>query len=130
MYSLKFRSEGADPKKSRDLVVWFSALGLTVSAANAVDLEKGKTLYSQRCATCHGDTGAGDGPIAASLPPEQKPRNFQEGKYKYATDDDKFKELIKKGGAAVGLSMLMPAQADLSDDDIESLLVYVHSLKK
>ncbi len=116
--------------KIRDLVVCFSALGLTVSAANAVDLEKGKTLYSQRCATCHGDTGAGDGPIAASLPPEQKPRNFQEGKYKYATDDDKFKELIKKGGAAVGLSMLMPAQADLSDDDIESLLVYVHSLKK
>jgi hypothetical protein len=27
------------------------------------------------------------------------------------------------------LSMLMPAQADLNDDDIESLLLYVHSLK-
>lgn len=116
--------------KIRHLVICLCALGLTVSAAHAVDLEKGKTLYSQRCATCHGDTGAGDGPIAASLPPEQKPRNFQEAKYKYATDDDKFKELIKKGGAAVGLSMLMPGQADLSDDDIESLLVYVHSLKK
>ncbi len=106
-----------------------SVVGLLTTAAHAVDMEKGKTLYSQRCATCHGEKGAGDGPIGASLPPEQKPRNFQQGGYKYATDDDKFKELIKKGGAAVGLSMLMPAQADLSDDDIESVLLYVHSLK-
>jgi mono/diheme cytochrome c family protein len=102
---------------------------MTFSCAQAADMEKGKALYSQRCATCHGEKGAGDGPIGASLPPEQKPRNLQEGGYKYATDDDKFKEIIKKGGAAVGLSMLMPAQADLSDDDIESVLLYVHSLK-
>ncbi len=113
----------------RYFALCLSALAMTFTAAHAADMEKGKTLYSQRCATCHGEKGAGDGPIGASLPPEQKPRNFQEGVYKYATDDDKFKELIKKGGAAVGLSMLMPGQADLSDDDIESVLLYVHSLK-
>jgi len=114
---------------SRHIVLCLAFSALTLGTAHAVDLEKGKTLYAQRCATCHGDKGAGDGPIAASLPAEQKPRNFQEAKYKYATDDDKFKELIKKGGAAVGLSMLMPGQADLSDDDIESLLLFVYSLK-
>jgi mono/diheme cytochrome c family protein len=98
--------------------------------AEAADLAKGKTLYSQRCSTCHGEKGAGDGPIALSLPAEQKPRNLQEGKNKFATDDDKFRQLIKKGGAAVGLNVLMPAQSDLKDDDIDSLLLFVHSLKK
>jgi len=99
-------------------------------SAQAADLAKGKTLYSQRCSTCHGEKGAGDGPIALSLPAEQKPRNLQEGKNKFATDDDKFRQLIKKGGAAVGLNVLMPAQSDLKDDDIDSLLLFVHSLKK
>lgn len=27
-----------------------------------------ETLYAQRCLSCHGATGRGDGPIAASLP--------------------------------------------------------------
>lgn len=107
-----------------------SALFAATPLTQAADLAKGKTLYTQRCATCHGEKGAGDGPIALSLPPEQKPRNLQEGKNKFATDDDKFRELMKKGGAAVGLNMLMPAQSDLSADDVDSLILFVHSLKK
>ena len=101
----------------------------TVSA-HAADMEKGKTLYTQRCAGCHGDKGAGDGPVAQALPPDQKPRNFQEGGFKFATDDAKMKELFKKGGAGVGLSPLMPPQPDLSDPDLESLVLVVKSLKK
>jgi mono/diheme cytochrome c family protein len=107
-----------------------AVLTLAQPYAMAADLQKGQTLYAQRCATCHGDKGAGDGPIALSLPAEQKPRNLQEGKYKFATDDNKFRELMKKGGAAVGLNMLMPAQSDLKEDDVDSLLLFVHSLKK
>lgn len=106
------------------------SLGVISSTeATAADLAKGQTLFATRCASCHGDKGAGDGPIAAGLPAEQKPRNLQGSDMKFATTDDKFKELMKKGGAGVGLSMLMPAQADLSDADIESLLAYVKSLK-
>jgi mono/diheme cytochrome c family protein len=107
-----------------------AAIFAATPVSQAADLAKGKTLYTQRCSTCHGDKGAGDGPIALSLPPEQKPRNLQEGKNKFATDDDKFRELMKKGGAAVGLNMLMPAQSDLNADDVDSLLLFVHSLKK
>ena len=47
----------------------------TVAAQNLpADLPRGKTLYQNHCATCHGQTGWGDGPTAASL--RVAPENF------------------------------------------------------
>jgi cytochrome c553 len=100
------------------------------SPAFAADAAKGQALYSQRCAMCHGDKGAGDGALAATMPEGQKPRNLAAGQNKFATDDAKLKELIKKGGAAVGLSVLMPAQADLSDEQLGDVVAFLNSLKK
>ena len=97
-------------------------------AANA-DIGKGKTLFETRCAACHGSTGAGDGPVAAGLPPETKPRNLQNGELKVAADDAKFTELLQKGGGALGLSPLMPSQPDLGAADIASIIEYVKSLR-
>lgn len=101
-----------------------------VYAATASDTTKGAELYAQRCAMCHGDKGAGDGALAATFPEGQKPRNLGSGENKYATDDAKLKEVISKGGAAVGLSVLMPAQADLNDTQLNDLVAFVNSLKK
>ena len=103
---------------------------LYCSSAFAGDVEKGKLQFSQRCASCHGAQGAGDGPIAASLPPESKPRNLQEGVFKYATDAAKFKELMQKGGAGVGLNPLMTGAPGASDADIDDIYAFVKSLKK
>lgn len=100
------------------------------TAAHAADAEKGKTLFAQRCASCHGDKGAGDGPVGMALPPEMKPRNLQEGVFKVATDDEKMKNLIHTGGAANGLNPLMPAQADLADADLADLVAFIRTLKK
>ena len=107
-------------------------LGVSTFISNSAfaDLAKGKELFSQRCASCHGELGAGDGPVAMALPPEMKPRDLQKYDVKYAKDDAKFKELLKKGGAAVGLNPMMPPQPDLSDADIDSVIAFVHSLKK
>jgi cytochrome c len=106
------------------------SLLLIASPAKAADVSKGAALYAQRCAMCHGDKGAGDGALAATLPEGQKPRNLGAGANKYATDDAKLAEVIKKGGAAVGLSVLMPAQADLKDEQLGDLVAFVNSLKK
>jgi cytochrome c oxidase cbb3-type subunit 3 len=103
----------------------------TVASANAAgDAAKGQALYAQRCAMCHGEKGAGDGALAATMPADQKPRNLSGNEYKYATDDAKLKEIISKGGASVGLSVLMPAQSDLNDAQLDDLIAFVKSLRK
>ena len=103
---------------------------LVPSIATAADLEKGIAIYTQRCVTCHGVSGMGDGPVGAGLPPAMKPRDFQSAAFKYTTDDAKMKEVIVKGGVPFGLNPLMAPQAGLSEDDLNNLVAYVHSLKK
>ncbi|MGH7835352.1 MAG: FTR1 family protein, partial [Candidatus Binatia bacterium] len=40
-------------------------------------LQAGRNVYARNCAQCHGDTGRGDGPSAATMQPkEPKPANF------------------------------------------------------
>lgn len=103
---------------------------LSSSDAMAGDAAKGKARFAALCATCHGDNGAGDGPVAAALPADQKPTNFVTGTMKFAKDEAKFKELLQKGGAAVGLNPMMPPQAGLTDGDLSDLYAFVVSLKK
>ncbi len=115
---------------NRVFIYLFIGLLSITNTTWAADAAKGKELFGTLCASCHGQEGAGDGPVAAALPAEQKPRNLKDGAFKYATDDAKMKDLLKKGGMAVGLSPLMPAQAQLSDADIDNVIAFVHSLKK
>ena len=46
----------------------------TVMTPNEALMARGKALYAQTCATCHGAEGKGDGPGGTGLTP--KPRNF------------------------------------------------------
>jgi mono/diheme cytochrome c family protein len=39
----------------------------TASAQRSNNLERGRQLYYQYCASCHGEDGRGTGPVAASL---------------------------------------------------------------
>ena len=84
-------------------------------------------LYQLRCATCHGETGAGDGPAADFLYP--RPRDFTAGLWKYKTspgdlpprDRDLFNS-IKSG--LTGTSM--PAWSSMfTDPQIEGLVKYI-----
>lgn len=112
------------------LFVAVTTVLMAASPAFGADLEKGKALFAARCAMCHGEKGAGDGPVAATIPESQKPRNLTTGANKYVTDDAKLAELLAKGGAAVGLSVMMPPQPDLKAQDIQDLIAFVNSLKK
>lgn len=109
-------------------VLIIGAIFLLPFAAQA-DVAKGKELFTQKCATCHGPDGAGDGPAAAALPPEMKPRNLHTGPFKVAVDQAKLKDLIKQGGMPFGLSPLMAPQP-MSDEELASVSDFVMSLRK
>jgi len=114
----------------KKIVLFLASTMFSISLAHAADVNAGQALFAQRCAMCHGEKGAGDGALAATMPEGQKPRNLVAGGNKYATDDAKLKELLQKGGAALGLSVLMPAQSDLNDSQLNDLVAFVNSLKK
>ncbi len=49
-------------------------------------LARGKALYGQQCALCHGPDGKGDGPVAATY--RTRPRDLTTGKYKLKSTPD------------------------------------------
>ncbi len=107
-----------------------ASLAVTPSVARAGDAAKGKATFITLCSSCHGNEGLGDGPTGLALPPEMKPRNLQTGDFKFATDDAKFKELLQKGGAAVGLNPLMTGAPSATPEEIDNMIAFVRSLKK
>lgn len=75
-------------------------------------------VYTSRCASCHGEAGRGDGPLAGSLQP--RPRSFSDP-WKGDRTEARARAVIREGGAAHGLSPLMPPHPDLTDQEIEAL---------
>ena len=93
--------------------------------ANSVEPgEKG--LYRQLCASCHGESGQGRGPVAASQNPY--PREFRHGVFKYKSTARKNKPVKADIARALrkGLSgSQMPLFNKLPNDKIDALVDYV-----
>lgn len=86
----------------------------------------GADLFAQNCAACHGATGGGDGPAAAGLNP--KPRKLSDKATMEKISDDTIISTIKKGGAAMGKSPVMPAFTQLDDAQVKTLLAHIRTL--
>jgi cytochrome c553 len=118
-------------KRTYDVTVFIVALWVvmlsTALVAYAADAEQGKKLYGQFCASCHGQSGKGDGPAAAALNP--KPRDHTDREYMSKLSDDEMLKVIKNGGASVGKSPLMPPWgASLKDEQIQDIMAHIRSL--
>ncbi|RMF11892.1 MAG: cytochrome c [Candidatus Dadabacteria bacterium] len=113
----------------KKLILFGASLALALpGAALAGDAAAGKAKYDMFCSSCHGASGKGDGPAGAALNP--KPRNFTDAAWQDKVDDAHIAKVIKEGGAAAGLSPLMPPWgASLSDDDVNNIVAYIRSLK-
>jgi cytochrome c1 len=94
-------------------------------AAVEADTEAGKSDYHIYCASCHGETGAGDGPVAQALNP--KPARHNDGAYMNPLEDDYLFKVIKFGGASVGKSAMM-APLGLSDQKIHNVIAFMRTL--
>lgn len=83
-------------------------------------LAKGKAVYKAECASCHGDSGRGDGPKAGTL--EQKPRDLATPAITSQSDGSIFWKLTE--GKAP-----MPNYAKFSEEERWSVINYMRSLK-
>ena len=100
-------------------------------AAEAASAEaEAAKIFSERCVTCHGASGAGDGPASAGLVP--KPRNFQDPAWQKSVSDEHIEQIVQYGGPAVGRSAAMPANPDLMSKPavVAALRAHVRSLAK
>lgn len=103
--------------------------GGTAPTAKTGD-ERARAMFESICATCHGISGEGNGQAASSLP--VKPRNYTDAAWQASVTDAQIKEIIVKGGQAMGKSPLMPANPDLAGDPekLDGLLKIIRSFKK
>jgi len=100
-------------------------LASTATAAHAQqpDLTAGRALFVKRCSVCHGEKADGNSNLARMLDP--KPANLLVSKL----DSVARNQIIRKGGAAVGRSPVMPNwEAELSEAELRDVIGYVASL--
>ncbi len=96
-------------------------------AAVEADATVGKADYQIYCASCHGETGEGDGPVAQALNP--KPARHNDGAYMNPLTDDYLFKVIKFGGLSVGKSSMMaPLGGSLSDQQIHDVIAFIRTL--
>jgi len=112
------------------------ALGLALApAARAADLAKGRLLFEQNCASCHGAGGKGDGPIGQALAAQGiPPRDFTKADFKFDTDKDgragsdaDLMDVIKNGAGAYDGSPLMAPWSHLGDPALADLVAYIRT---
>jgi high-affinity iron transporter len=100
-----------------NVVAYVSSLRTT-----RAQLREGEGLYTQRCASCHGVTGAGDGALARSLttlPPEIGTMAWQ-----VEHSDEEIAAVVKHGIAGSA----MPPSSDLTDAQAAAVVAYTRTL--
>ena len=99
----------------------------TADEGSGVGAAEAESIFKSRCSTCHGMEGKGNGAAAITLNP--KPRNYTDAAWQKSVTDDHLREVILKGGAAVGKSPLMPPNPDLENKPavIDALVKKVRS---
>lgn len=85
-------------------------------------LADGKMIFETQCSVCHGMSGKGDGPAAASLTP--RPRDFTLGEWKNGGKPTQIFQTITHGLGA------MPSFAALPVDQRWSLVHYIRSFSQ
>ena len=75
---------------------------------------KARDIFTERCATCHGADGRGNGPAAANLKP--KPIDFHSQNWQKSVSDDSITKAIIFGGRSVGKSGQMAPNPDLENE--------------
>jgi mono/diheme cytochrome c family protein len=88
---------------------------------------RGHRIFLQRCATCHGPEGRGDGQNAYNLQPA--PPDFQVSLPRLSLADRR--RVVEGGTAALGRSPLCPPWGrSLEPDDVDAVLAWLEAASR
>lgn len=99
------------------------AFELRLGPSSTPSLDRGRALFMQSCAPCHGASGGGDGPAAATLDP--RPRSFRDPEVTSTLSPVRAYSAVTDGIA--GTAML--SFSSLPEADRWSLAFYVMALR-
>ena len=102
-------------------LIVFLAIAVPAVIAGKGDAAKGKTLYTSKCATCHGPGGEGKDAIAKMMKVELKHLGSKEVQGK---TDAQFVEIIAKGSGK------MKPVTGLKDAEVADIIAFVRTLTK
>ncbi|SPP63069.1 c-type cytochrome [Nitrospira lenta] len=116
-------------KTSRTLAFTAAAILLIRTLAVAdqdvpADLPSGKALYQHHCATCHGQTGWGDGPNATLL--RVAPANFHQFR-SFLKSDEELLRMIEHG---IVFSPMHAWTGNLTERQMIDVLAYLRLLSQ
>lgn len=99
-------------------------------APSAAAVAAAEEKFNGLCATCHGISGKGDGPSAASINP--KPRDYSDQAWQASVTDEHLAAIIVGGGPSVGKSAFMVPSPDLADkpDVVAALVAKIRSYRE
>jgi caa(3)-type oxidase subunit IV len=85
--------------------------------------------YVAVCSSCHGMSGAGDGPASSALNPQ--PAHFSDPAFWASRTDAQLVRAIREGGAAVGKSPSMPPWGSLyNEEQARAIVEYLKTLRR
>jgi mono/diheme cytochrome c family protein len=88
------------------------------------DLARGKAVYQRHCQSCHGASGYGDGPDAASV--RVPPANFQRFRSFLKSDE----ELLRTIEHGVVFSPMHSWRGQLTDGEMQDVVAYIRLLSQ
>jgi high-affinity iron transporter len=95
-----------------------------VPGLDQADPARGKGIYDEKCAACHGPAGKGDGPAGAALDP--KPADFTDAFHsRYYSDAGRIR-IIEKGSPGTAMP---PWEAQLDPNAVLAVYAFVRSLR-
>ena len=104
------------------------ASGPLISSLDAQDYPpdraRGKAVYERHCQSCHGPSGRGDGPVAASL--KVSPTNFQRFQSFLKSDE----ELLRTIEYGVVFSPMHSWSGQLTDGEMQDVVAYIRVLSQ